>query len=79
MKMMRWVRFITVAWPLIGFIAALGFLVVFCRPLCRILDQFNCRDVGRIKIGLIEIEKQSRSKNTRTLRRKKNKSTRQQT
>jgi hypothetical protein len=74
---MRWVRFVTVVWPLIGFVAIFAFLVVFYRPLRRILEQFNCRDVERIKIGPIEIVKQSRPQHTRTLRRKKSQSTRQ--
>ena len=70
-EIMRWVKFITVVWPLIGFIATLAFLVVFYRPLRRILEQFNCSDVVRIKIGPIEIVKQIRPKHTHTLRRKK--------
>lgn len=74
---MRWVKFITVVWPLIGFIATFGFLMVFYRPLRQILERFNCRDVERIKLGPVEIVKQSRPKQTRTLRRKKNQSTRQ--
>ena len=69
-EIMRWVRFITLICPLLGLIAIVAFLLVFYRPLCRILEQFNCRDVLRIKIGPIEIEKQPRSKPTRTLRRK---------
>ena len=77
MEIMRWVRFVTVVWPLIGFVAIFAFLVVFYRPLRRILEQFNCEDVERIKIGPIEIVKQSRPRHTRTLRRKKSQSTRQ--
>jgi len=73
---MRWVKFISVVWPLIGLVWTLGFFVAFYRPLRRILEQFNCRDVVRIKIGPIEIVKQSRPKHTCTLRRKKNQSTR---
>lgn len=76
---MRWVKFITVVWPLFGFIAILAFLLVFYRPLRQILEQFNCRDVVRIRIGPIEVVKHSRAKHTRTRRRKKNQSTRQQT
>ncbi len=68
-EIMSWVKFITVVWPLIGFIAILAFLVVFYRPLRRILEQFNCRDVVRIKIGPIEIVKRSRPMYTRTRRR----------
>ena len=75
-EIMRWVKFITVVWPLVGFIAFLAFLVVFYRPVRRILEQFDCRDVERIKIGPIEIVKQSRPKHTCTLRRKKDQSTR---
>ena len=76
-EIMRWVKFITIVWPLIGFIATLVLLVVFYRPLCRIVDRFDCQEVERIKIGPIEIVKQSRPKHTCTLRRKKNQSTRQ--
>ena len=68
-ELIRSVKVITLAWPLIGFIATLAFLLVFYRPLCRILEQFNCRNVVRIKIGPIEIVKQSRPKQTRTRRR----------
>ena len=71
MEIMRWVKFITVVWPLIGLIATLAFLAVFYRPLRRILKRFDCKEVERIKIGPIEIVKQSRPKHTRTLRRKK--------
>ena len=76
-EIMRWVKFITVVWPLIGFVAILAFLLVFYGPLRRILEQFNCRDVVRIRIGPIEIVKQSRPKHTCTLRRKKNQPTRE--
>jgi len=76
-EIISWMKFITVVWPLIGLIAILPFLVVFYRPLRRILEQFNCRDVERIKIGPVEIVKQSRPKRMHTVRRKKNQSTRQ--
>jgi beta-lactamase regulating signal transducer with metallopeptidase domain len=64
-------KFITIVWPLIGFIATLAFLAVFHRPLCRIPEQLNCGDVESIKIR-VEIVKQRRPKHTRTLRQKKN-------
>ena len=70
MDIMRWVKFITIVWPLVCFMAVLAFLLVFYRPLRQILEQFNCREVVRIKIGPIEIVKQSRPKHARTLRRK---------
>jgi len=66
-EIMRWVQFITIVWPLIGFTATLALLVVFHRPLRRILDRFDCQEVERIKIGPIEIVKQSRPGHTRGL------------
>ena len=72
---MRWVKFITALWPLIGFVANWAFRVVFRRPPRRIPEQLNCSDVESIKIS-IEIVKERRPKHTRTLRRKKNQSTR---
>jgi hypothetical protein len=66
-EIMRWVKFITIVWPLIGFIATLVLLVVFYRPLCRIVDRFDCQEVERIKIGPIEIVKGHRSGHTRAL------------
>jgi beta-lactamase regulating signal transducer with metallopeptidase domain len=62
---MRWVKIATVLWAFIGVAATLAFLVVYCRPLRRILEQFNCEDVERIRIGPIEIVKQCHSKRTR--------------
>jgi len=75
-ELVRSVKVIILAWPVIGSTAIMAFLVVFRRPLRRILEQFNCTDVERIKIGPIEIVKQGRPKHTRNLRRKKNPSTR---
>jgi hypothetical protein len=72
MEIIRWVKFITVVWPLIIFIAMLAFLVIFFRPLYRILARFDCKEVERFKIGPIEIVKQSRPKHKRNLRREKN-------
>ena len=65
-EIMRWVKFMTIVWPLIGIIATLALLAVFYRPLCRILDRFDCQEVERIKIGPIEIVKRSRPRHTRT-------------
>jgi hypothetical protein len=73
--MVRWVKFITVVWPLIGFIANWAFRVVFRRAPRRIPEQLNCSDIESIKIG-IEIVKQRRPNHTCALRRKKNQSTR---
>ena len=73
----RWLKLITIAWPVIGFIGMLAFLAVFHRPLRRILEQFDCRNVIRIKIGFIEIVKQNPHNHTCTIRRKKNQSTRE--
>jgi len=70
-EIMRWVKFISVVWPLIGFIVILAFLVVFYRPLRRILEQFNCSDLVRLKIGPLEIEKRGSRKHTGALRPKK--------
>ena len=67
-EIIRWAKFVTVVWPLIIFISTLAFLLVFYRPLCRILEQFDCSDVARIKIGPIEIVKRSRPKDTLTRR-----------
>ena len=70
-EIMKWVNFITVVWPLIGFIAILAFFAVFHRPLRQILEQFNCRDVIRLKLGPLEIEKRRSRKPARTRNRKK--------
>ena len=74
---MRWVKFITVVWPVIAFIAMLASLAVFHRPLCRILEQFNCSDLVRLKIVPLEIEKRAGRKRTGAPRRKKRQSARQ--
>jgi hypothetical protein len=68
-EIMRWVKFITVVSPLIIFISTLVSLLVFYRPLRGIIEQFNCNDVERLKIGPLEIVKRSRPQNTRIRRR----------
>lgn len=63
-EIIRWVKLITVVCPFIGLIGILAFLVVFYRPLRRILEQFNCSDLVRLKIGPLEMEKRD-SRNCR--------------
>jgi hypothetical protein len=70
-EIMKWVNFITVVWPLIGFIAILALFAAFHRPLRQILEQFNCCDLIRIKLGPLEIEKGRSRKPVRSRRRKK--------
>lgn len=70
-KIMKWVNFITVVWPLIGFIAILAFFAAFHRPLRQILEQFNCCDLIRLKLGPLEIEKRRSRKPVRTRSRKR--------
>lgn len=62
---MRWLKFITMVRPIIGLIATLAVLLVFNRPIRQILEQFNCSDVVRFRIGPFEIEKSSRRKPAR--------------
>lgn len=71
-ELIRPVKVIILPWPIIGIIAILVFLVVFYRPIRQILEQFNCEDVERIRIGPIEIVKQRRRKRTSNVSRKKN-------
>ena len=71
-EIIRWVKFITVVWPLTAFIATLACLAVFYLPLRRILERFDSEDIERLKIGSIEMVKRSRPKPTRARRRKKN-------
>ncbi len=66
--MMGLAKFVTVLWPLTLFVSVLSIYVLFRRPLGRILKRFDCNDVLRIRIGPVEIEKQSRSKRARTVR-----------
>jgi hypothetical protein len=70
-EIMKWVNFITVVCPLVGLIAILAFFAVFYRPLRQILEQFNCCDLIRLKLGPLEIEKRRSRKPVRTRRRKK--------
>jgi hypothetical protein len=68
MEIMKWVNFIAVVLPLICFIAILA---IFHRPLRQILEQFNCGDLIRLKLGPLEIEKQGSRKLVRSHHRKK--------
>lgn len=61
-------EFMTFLWPISLFLSILLLVVLFRRPLRRILERFDCKDVLRIRIGPLEIEKQSRSKHARTVR-----------
>jgi hypothetical protein len=69
--MVRWVKVITVIWPLISFGGIVVFFLLFHRPLRQILEQFNCCDLVRFRLGPLEIEKQPRGKPVRTHARKK--------
>ncbi len=73
-ELIRWVKLIILAWPLIGFVATFGFLMVFYRPLRQILERFNCCDLVRLKIGPLEIEKRRRRKRAGNLRRERKQS-----
>ena len=66
-----WVNLITVALPFMGFIAIAAFFAIFHRPLRQILEQFNCGDLIRLKLGPLEIEKLPSRKPARTRNRKK--------
>jgi hypothetical protein len=66
-----WVNLITVALSFMGFIAIGVFFVILHRPLRHILEQFNCGDLIRLKLGPLEIEKQSSRKPVRSHHRKK--------
>ncbi len=70
-EIMKWVNFITVVLRLIGFIAIFAFFAVFHRPLRQILEQFNCCDLIRLKLGPLEIEKRRGRKPVRSRSRKK--------
>lgn len=75
-EIMRWAKFMTVLWPLIVSAPIFVFLVFLRRPLRQILERFNCGQVSRIRIGPLEIEKQSRSGRASAPRRTRRGSTR---
>ena len=54
-----------------GLIAIGTLFAIFRRPLRQILEQFNCGDLIRLKLGPLEIEKQSSRKAVRSHHRKK--------
>lgn len=64
-EIIKWVKIITVIWPIIWFVAVLAFLAVYSRPLGRILERFNCEDLERIRIGPFEAVKRCRPNKTR--------------
>jgi len=66
-----WVNLIAVALPFMGFIAIAAFFAIFHRPVRQILEQFNCCDLIRLKLGPLEIEKGRSRKPVRFRRRKK--------
>lgn len=69
-EILNWVKLVTIAWPVIIFVATVMFLVIFFRPLRRILDRFDSEDIQRFKFGPIEIVKRVRPKRGQNRRRK---------
>lgn len=70
-ELIRWVKIISLVWPLVWTISVLVFLIPFYRPLRRIVEEFNCSELLRIKIGPIEIVKRVPNKRKSKPRRKK--------
>jgi len=71
LEVMGLVKLVAAIWPLAGFTVIVAILVVFYRQVRKILEQFNCCDLTRFRLGPLEIEKQSSRKPVRSRRRKK--------